>query len=88
MKGLSFAPLFPAVFLPSNVELEFFNSQVATFTNLSMSLSFENPVPAGSVVKITFPPEISIKAQGQVYLRSIYKSGKNKGNLDFTLQSS
>jgi hypothetical protein len=46
-----------------------------------------NPVPAGSLIKITFPPEIRLRDLGQVYLRSIYKSGKNGGNVNFSIGS-
>ena len=77
MLDLSFKPLYPAVLPSTNCELDLLSAQVATLTNLTMSLTFKNPVTAGSLVKITFPPEIKIKDSSQFYLKSIYKSGKN-----------
>jgi hypothetical protein len=87
MLDLSFKPLYPALLPSTNCKLGLISAQVATLTNLTMSLTFVNPTPAGSLVKITFPPEIKIKDSSQFYLKTIYKSGKNQGKLDFTISS-
>ena len=61
MLDLSFKPSMPAIYPPSNLQLSLLDSQVSTLTNLSAALTFENPVPAGSTIKLTFPPEIKIR---------------------------
>ena len=64
MLDLGFKPSQPAVFPASNLELSLLDSQVATLTNLSAVFTFKNPVPAGGIIKITFPPEIKVRDAG------------------------
>jgi hypothetical protein len=87
MLDLGFKPLNPAILPSANVELKLISAQVATLTNLEIGIILQNPAPEGSLVLITFPPEINLKDSSQFYLKSIYKSGKNKGYLNFTINT-
>ena len=66
------------------------NAHVSTLTDLSLRLRLLNPAPAGSHIRVTFPPEVKLTdaSQSQTYLTSVLQQGRISGRMEFRLEAS
>ena len=48
---------------------EGFNSDVVpSYTDMELTITVENPIPSGSIIEMTFPPEINIADAASNYI--------------------
>ena len=71
-----------------NVLVVLSNKQVSTLTDITIQYTVQTIATAGSKIKITFPPEIKLKNNGQIYLSDVSLQGRNAGPVDCEITSS
>ena len=80
-EGISYAPTEPADSPATNWEVELVDSTTATVTDLDLAIAIQNPVPAGSIIRVTFPPEMALGSESEDYLQSVVRKGRDGRDL-------
>ena len=92
-EGISYRPTLPADSPATNWEVELVESTTATLTAMDLSITIENPVPGGSILRVTFPPEMKLRDESQTegegfFLESVVRKGRDGRDLqDWNISS-